>query len=87
MFAKWARDFQKHINQLPLFDQVKARICVDAPSPLSSPQQLSNSVGGDPSIRYYHSYWQLAADEALVGRGANQSGCALSPLPSFPNFR
>ncbi|MBK8592926.1 MAG: hypothetical protein IPN77_28215 [Sandaracinaceae bacterium] len=21
--------------------------------------------GGDPKIRYYHSYWQLGADEAL----------------------
>jgi len=51
MFAKWARDFQKHSNQLPLFDQ-----------------QLSNNVGGDPNIRYYHSHWALAEDEALVGR-------------------
>merc|ERR1712000_633909 len=48
-FAKWARDFQKHSNQLPLFDQ-----------------QLSNNVGGAPNIRYYHSHWALAEDEALV---------------------
>jgi len=49
MFAKCARDFQHHTNQLPLFDQT-----------------LSNSVGGDPLIRYYHSYWHLKDDEALV---------------------
>lgn len=49
MFARWAKGFQKHANQLPLFDQ-----------------ELSNKVGGDPSIRYYHSYWKLEHDEALV---------------------
>uniref|UniRef100_A0A7S2RA94 DUF1214 domain-containing protein n=2 Tax=Mucochytrium quahogii TaxID=96639 RepID=A0A7S2RA94_9STRA len=49
MFARWANNFQKHCNQLPLFDQ-----------------ETSNNVGGDPNIRYYHSYWRLAEDEALV---------------------
>ncbi|EGD73076.1 hypothetical protein PTSG_04791 [Salpingoeca rosetta] len=49
MFAHWAAGFQKHKNQLPLFDQ-----------------ELSNSVGGDPNIRYFHSYWELKDDEALV---------------------
>lgn len=29
-------------------------------------QALCQRVGGDPNIFYYHSYWQLAADEALV---------------------
>jgi hypothetical protein len=29
-------------------------------------QNLSNSFGGDPNIAYYHSYWELAPDEALV---------------------
>ena len=29
-------------------------------------QQRSDAVGGDPNIRYYHSYWRLAADEALL---------------------
>lgn len=29
-------------------------------------QALCQSVGGDPNIFYYHSYWQLADDEALV---------------------
>lgn len=29
-------------------------------------QALCQSVGGDPNIFYYHSYWQLAADEVLV---------------------
>lgn len=27
---------------------------------------LSNAFGGDPNIIYYHSYWQLDPDEALV---------------------
>lgn len=25
-----------------------------------------SAVGGDPNIRYYHSHWKLAPDEALV---------------------
>ena len=29
-------------------------------------QKRSDDAGGDPKIRYYHSYWKLAADEALV---------------------
>ncbi len=29
-------------------------------------QALSNAMGGVPDIAYYHSYWSLAADEALV---------------------
>ena len=29
-------------------------------------QHRSDSVGGDPNIRYYHSYWKLSADEALL---------------------
>ncbi len=29
-------------------------------------QALCQSVGGDPNIVYYHSYWQLADDEALM---------------------
>lgn len=49
LFAKWARDFQSHANQLPRFDQ-----------------EVSNKAGGDPNIAYYHSYWKLAPDEALV---------------------
>jgi len=49
MFAKWARDFQKHTNQLPRFDQA-----------------VSDAAGGDPDIAYYHSYWRLGPDEALV---------------------
>ena len=49
MFSKWARDFQKHRNTLPLFDP-----------------DVSLAAGGDPNITYYHSYWDLAEDEALV---------------------
>lgn len=49
LFVKWARDFQAHSNQLPLFDP-----------------DVSNKAGGDPNIRYYHSHWALAPDEALV---------------------
>lgn len=49
LFAKWARDFQKHENQLPMFDP-----------------ERSTKAGGDPNIIYYHSYWRLAPDEALL---------------------
>ncbi|MCY4142817.1 MAG: DUF1214 domain-containing protein [Gammaproteobacteria bacterium] len=49
MFSKWAQDFQKHTNALPMFDP-----------------QVSLAAGGDPNITYYHSYWQLDDDEALV---------------------
>lgn len=49
LFAKWAKDFQKHTNELPLFDPEK-----------------STAAGGDQNIAYYHSYWKLAADEALL---------------------
>ena len=49
LFAKWARDFQKHTNSLPMFDP-----------------ETSRQAGGDPNIVYYHSYWSLAPDEALV---------------------
>lgn len=49
LFAKWARDFQKHVNELPRFSQ-----------------DVSDKAGGDPNIAYYHSYWRLAPDEALV---------------------
>ena len=30
------------------------------------PQEVSNQAGGVPDIAYYHSYWKLAPDEALV---------------------
>lgn len=49
LFAKWARDFQKHTNELPMFDP-----------------ERSTKAGGDPNIIYYHSYWRLGPDEALV---------------------
>lgn len=52
MFARWAKGFQSHMNELPLFDQ-----------------ETSNMAGGDPNIRYYHSYWRLASDEALIIEG------------------
>jgi hypothetical protein len=29
-------------------------------------QELSNASGGDPQIAYYHGYWELSEDEALV---------------------
>jgi hypothetical protein len=51
LFARWANGFQKHTNQLPLFDP-----------------KVSNAVGGDASILYYHRYWKLKVDEALVIR-------------------
>jgi hypothetical protein len=49
MFARWAREFSGHANQLPQFDPDR-----------------STEAGGDPDIAYYHSYWRLAPDEALV---------------------
>ena len=49
LFARWAKGFQKHPNQLPQFDP-----------------EISNAAGGDKNIIYYHSYWKLAEDEALV---------------------
>ncbi len=49
LFAKWARDFKAHSNELPLFDPAR-----------------SDAAGGDPNIRYYHSHWALAPDQALV---------------------
>jgi hypothetical protein len=49
LFARWAKSFQKHTNELPMFDP-----------------KVSNAAGGDKNIIYYHSYWKLAADEALV---------------------
>lgn len=49
LFARWAKGFQKHPNQLPQFDP-----------------KVSNAAGGDKNIIYYHSYWKLAEDEALV---------------------
>lgn len=39
-------------------------------------QALCQSVGGDPNIYYYHSYWKLAPDEALLVR-----------LPRIPECR
>ena len=59
MFANWAYGFQKHVNELPLFDVEK-----------------SNNVGGDPSIRYYHSYWKLADNEALIIKAMPPEGLA-----------
>jgi hypothetical protein len=49
LFQKWADDFQKHANRLPLFDPA-----------------VAGAAGGDPNIVYYHSYWRLEPDEALV---------------------
>ncbi len=49
LFAKWARDFRKHGNELPLFDPA-----------------VSLQAGGDPNIAYYHSFWAVARDEALL---------------------
>jgi hypothetical protein len=49
IFANWASDFKKHVNQLPEFDQ-----------------NTSLAAHGDPNICYFHSYWRLQPDEALV---------------------
>lgn len=38
-------------------------------------QALCQRVGGDPNIFYYHSYWRLALDEALLIRIARIPDC------------
>lgn len=38
-------------------------------------QALCQSVGGDPNIFYYHGYWELAPDEALVIHAARVPEC------------
>jgi len=38
-------------------------------------QAVCQAAGGDPNIFYYHSYWQLADDEALVIRIARIPEC------------
>jgi hypothetical protein len=63
LFAKWARDFQKHPNELPRFDP-----------------EVSTRAGGDPNIAYYHGYWRLGEDEALVVE-------ATPPSCEYWNFR
>lgn len=30
------------------------------------PREISQGAGGDPNISYYHSYWEMADDEAIV---------------------
>jgi len=49
LFSNWAKGFQKHVNELPKFDDA-----------------ISMGAGGDPNICYYHSYWRLGPEEALV---------------------
>jgi hypothetical protein len=49
LFARWATDFELHVNTLPRFDP-----------------EVATAAGGDPNIAYYHSYWKLRPDEALV---------------------
>jgi hypothetical protein len=49
LFSGWAKGFEKHVNELPRFDD-----------------SVSMGAGGDPNICYYHSYWRLGPDEALV---------------------
>ncbi len=38
-------------------------------------QAICQAVGGDPNIFYYHSYWELADDEALVIDVASVPAC------------
>lgn len=49
LFTSWSVGFQKHENELPLFEQKTAM-----------------AAHGDPNITYYHSYWRLAPDQALL---------------------
>jgi hypothetical protein len=49
LFTGWSMGFQRHENELPLFEQKTAM-----------------AAHGDPNITYYHSYWRLEADQALL---------------------
>lgn len=50
MFAKWADEFRRNHPN---------------ELPLFNVER-SNAVGGDPAIRYYHSYWALEPGQALL---------------------
>lgn len=50
IFADWSQDLQAHTTN-------------ELPP---ADQAFCQRIGGDPNIFYYHSHWQLAADEALV---------------------
>mmetsp|Transcript_23352 Transcript_23352/g.36689 ORF Transcript_23352/g.36689 Transcript_23352/m.36689 type:complete len:460 (-) Transcript_23352:64-1443(-) len=50
MFARWAKGFRE-------------KHCNSLPL---FDQKTSDSIGGDPNIRYYHSYWKISKTEALV---------------------
>lgn len=78
-----AQRLQQGLNNVSRFVEGTARLFADwaqsyQPHPNRLPpadQALCQRVGGDPNIFYYHSYWQLAADEALVIRVPRIPGC------------
>jgi hypothetical protein len=66
--------FDANLRRASVFVENTARLFADwsqsyLPRPNELPpadQKLCHSVGGDPNIFYYHSYFELAEDEALV---------------------
>ena len=69
-----AEDLARNLANAASFVQGTARLFADwAQGFLAMPNQLPpadqaycQSIGGDPTIFYYHGYWQLNEDEALV---------------------
>ena len=69
-----ATRIQRGLNNAANFVEGTARLFADwsqqyqqHPNQLPpADQAMCQRVGGDPNIFYYHSYWQLASDEALV---------------------
>lgn len=49
-----------------LFADWSASFCPDINTLPPADQAYCQSIGGDPNIFYFHSYWELAEDEALV---------------------
>ena len=41
--------------------------------------ERSNKMGGDPNIRYYHSYWRVGPSEALLIEATPPPRCAGPP--------
>lgn len=74
---------QAGLNNTARFVEGTARLFADwAQSYLKHPNQLPPAdqalcqrVGGDPNIFYYHSYWQLEPDEALLIHVARIPDC------------
>jgi len=63
--SKLTRTCCLYLSVLLIFFHIFSRCHYQQPRPPFN-QQRSNDVGGDPNIRYYHSYWKLQSTEALI---------------------